>query len=65
MNSSSHIEGGNIRAPPMTNRLLKQNVVYLCILKLVQGKSSRRLSRLYQSASQLGEEGLKMVFRQL
>ena len=65
MNSSSHIEGGNIRAPPITKRLLKLKIVYLCILKLGQGKSSRRLSRLYQSASLLGEEGLKMVFGQL
>ena len=65
MNSSSHIEGGKIRAPPITNTLLKLKVVYLCILKLGQGKLSRRLSRLYQSASQLGEEGLKMEFGQL
>ena len=65
MNSSSHIEGGKIRAPPITKALLKLKVVYLCILKLGQGKLSRRLSRLYQSASQLGEEGLKMEFVQL
>ena len=65
MNSSSHIEGGKIRAPPITNTLLKLKVVYLCILKLGQGKLSRILSRLYQSASQLGEEGLKMEFGQL
>jgi hypothetical protein len=65
VNSSSHIEGGKIRAPPITNALLKLKVVYLCILKLGQGKLSRRLSRLYQSASQLGEEGLKMEFGQL
>jgi hypothetical protein len=65
VNSSSQIEGGKIRAPPITNALLKLKIVYLCRLKLGQEKLSRRLSRLYQSALQLGEEGLKMEFGQL
>jgi hypothetical protein len=50
VNSSSQIEGGNIRAPPITKRKVMLKDVYLYILKLEQGKLYRRLSILYQNA---------------
>lgn len=64
VNSSSQIEGGKIKAPPITTKFERQHA-YLYRLKSEREILYRTLNRLYQNASQLGVEVQKKEFKPL